>query len=90
MRVLFALMLALTPAAVFAQSDDDNAHRSDRLQTQNLNRGVQRSVDQRNAANAARLARYRDAAAGYERRRAVWRRRVAACEDGDADACTLY
>ena len=90
MRVLFALMLALTPAAVFAQSDDDSAHRSDRLQTQDLNRSVQRSVDQRNAANAARLARYRDAAAGYERRRAAWRRRVAACEDGDADACTLY
>ena len=61
-----------------------------RQQTQDLNRNVQRSVDQRNAADAAKLARYREAAEAYERRRAEWRRRVAACEDGDDRACSPY
>jgi len=90
MRLFLALMLALVPASAFAQSEEDQAHRADRQQTQDLNRGVQRSVDQRNAADAAKLARYRDAAAAYERRRAEWRRRVAACEDGDDRACNPY
>ena len=83
-------MLALVPASAFAQAEEDEAHRADRQQTQDLNRNVQRSVDQRNAADAAKLARYRDAAAAYERRRAEWRRRVAACENGDDRACNPY
>ena len=90
MRLFLALMLALVPASACAQAEEDEPHRADRQQTQDLNRNVQRSVDQRNAADAARLARYRDAAAAYERRRAEWRRRVAACENGDDRACSPY
>ena len=90
MRLFLVLMLALVPASAFAQAEEDDAHRTDRQQTQDLNRNVQRSVDQRNAADAAKLARYRDDAAAYERRRAEWRRRVAACEAGDDRACSPY
>ena len=90
MRPLFALTVLLLPVAARAQAVEDEAHRVDRTQTESLNRSVQRSVDQRNAAGAAKLARYRDAAAAYERRRAEWRRRVAACEDGDVSACDPY
>lgn len=90
MRVFLALTLAFAPVAALAQADEDAAHRADRAVTQGLNRSVQRSVDQRNAADAAKLARYRDSAAAYERRRAEWRRRVAACEDGDDRACAPY
>jgi len=90
MRLFLALSLALLPAMVFAQAVEDDAHRADRRQTEDLNRGVQRSVDRRNTADAAKLARYRDAAAAYERQRAEWRRRVAACEDGDTSACSPY
>ena len=90
MRLFLILLLALVPATAFAQADEDAAHRADRQQTQDLNRNVQRSVDQRNAADAAKLARYREAAEAYERRRAEWRRRVAACEDGDDRACNPY
>lgn len=90
MRSVFALLLVLASAPAFAQADEDAAHRADRQQTQDLNRGVQRSVEQRNAADAAKLARYRDAAADYARRREEWRRRVAACQDGDDRACTPY
>jgi len=90
MRFFPVLMVLLLPAATFAQATEDEAHRADRRQTEDLNRSVQRSVDRRNAADAAKLARYRDAAADYERRRAEWRRRVAACEDGDARACEPY
>jgi len=89
MRFLIVL-LALLPAAAFAQAAEDEAHRADRRQTEDLNRSVQRSVERRNAADAAKLARYRDAAEAYERRRAEWRRRVAACEDGDTSACDPY
>ena len=88
MRLLLALMMAL-PLPVAAQAEDE-AHRADRRQTEDLNRSVQRSVERRNAADAAKLARYRDATADYERRRAEWRRRVAACEDGDESACSPY
>jgi hypothetical protein len=90
MRLFLVLLLALAPVTAFAQADEDAAHRADRQQTQDLNRNVQRSVDQRNAADAAKLARYREAADAYERRRAEWRRRVAACEDGDDSACNPY
>jgi len=90
MRPFFALTILLLPVAAQAQAVEDGAHRVDRTQTESLNRSVQRSVDQRNAAGAAKLSRYRDAAAAYERRRAEWRRRIAACEDGDASACDPY
>ena len=90
MRFFLFLMVTLLPAAAFAQTAEDEAHRADRKQTEDLNRSVQRSVDRRNTDNAAKLARYRDAAAAYERRRAEWRRRVAACENGDTRACDPY
>jgi hypothetical protein len=87
MRFLLVLLFAVAPVAAFAQADEDEAHRADRAQTQDLNRNVQRSVDQRNAADAAKLARYRKAQEDYQRRRDEWRRRVAACEEGDTRAC---
>ena len=87
MRILFALMLALMPAVAFAQSDEDAAHRSDRRETEDLNRSAARAVDQRNAANAATLARYQDQREAYQRQRDAWRRRFAACQAGDARAC---
>jgi len=90
MRLFLALTLAFLPASAFAQAAEDEAHHADRKQTESLNRSVQRSIDRRNAADAAKLARYRDAAAAYERQRAEWRRRVAACEDGDTSGCDPY
>jgi Flp pilus assembly protein TadB len=91
MRLFLGLVLAFAPVAVSAQAQqEDEAHRVDRQQTQDLNRSVQRSVAQRQAADAAKLARYRDANAAYERQRDEWRRRVAACEGGDTSACDPY
>ena len=87
MRLFLGLVLVFSPVAVSAQAQEDEAHRADRAQTQDLNRSVQRSVAQRQAADAAKFARYRDANAAYERQREAWRRRVAACQDGDASAC---
>ncbi len=87
MRILFALMLALMPAVALAQSDEDAAHRADRRETEDLNRSAAHAVDQRNAANAATLARYRDQREAYQRERDAWRRRFAACQAGDERAC---
>lgn len=87
MRSLFALMLVLMPAAALGQSDEDAAHRSDRRETEDLNRSAARAVDRRNAANEATLARYRDAREVYQRQRDAWRRRFAACQAGDTRAC---
>ena len=87
MRILFALMLVLAPAAAFAQTDEDAAHRADRHETEDLNRSAARAVDQRNAANAATLARYQDAREAYQRQRDAWRRRFVACQAGDTRAC---
>jgi hypothetical protein len=87
MRILFALMLSLAPTAALAQADEDAAHRADRQTTEDLNRSAARAVDQRNAANDATLARYRDAREAYRRQREAWRRRLAACQAGDAQAC---
>jgi len=91
MRLFLGLVLASVPVAVSAQAQqEDEAHRADRRQTQDLNRSIQRSVAQRQTADAAKLARYRDANAAYERQRDEWRRRVAACERGDTSACDPY
>ncbi len=92
MRWFLGLALACAPVAVCAQAQpqEDEAHRIDREQTQDLNRSVQRSVAQRQAADAAKLARYRDANQAYERQREDWRRRVAACQAGDNSACNPY
>jgi hypothetical protein len=83
---LVALTLLLMPMAAFAQ-EEDAAHRDDRRQTADLNRGAAHVVDRRNAVNAAALARYREEQAAYQRERAAWRRRFAACEAGDERAC---
>jgi len=91
MRAFLALLLALTPATTFAQAgEEDAAHRADRRQTQDLNLNVRRSVEQRQAADTAKLDRYRQAREAYQRQRAEWRRRVAACEGGDTRACDPY
>ena len=87
MRILFALMLVFAPVAVLAQPEEDAAHRSDRLATEDLNRSAAHAVDQRNNANAATLARYREAREAYQRQREAWRRRFAACQTGDTRAC---
>ena len=80
-------MLALAPSAVFAQADEDAVHKLDREATEALNRSVARSVGQRNAANAATLARYREAREAYRRQREAWQRRVIACQSGDLRTC---
>lgn len=90
MRPFLILMLVLAPAAALAQAEEDAAHRIDRRQTQDLNRSVRHSVEQRQAADAAKLERYRQAREAYQRQRDEWRRRVAACEDGDTRACDPY
>ena len=87
MRIFLVLFLAALPAAALAQSEQDAAHRADHRQTADLNRSAARNVDRRNAANAAALARYRDADRDYRRRREDWERRFAACEEGDERAC---
>ena len=87
MRIFLTLFLAALPAMALAQSDQDAAHKADRRQTADLNRGAANTVDRRNAANAAALSRYREANQDYRRRREEWERRFAACEAGDRSAC---
>ena len=87
MRIFVALILALAPAAAFAQSGADAVHRADRARTAELNRGAQLRVDRHKASNTAAIARYRNAEAAYQREREAWRPRVAACEAGDDRAC---
>jgi hypothetical protein len=88
MRTLLALALALLSSPSFAQADGEDAeHRADRLRTEQLNRNAADRVDYRNTNNAAAMDRYRDAQDAYQRARERWRRRVAACQDGDYRAC---
>jgi len=87
MRILLAIAVFILPTALFAQAEEDAEHRADRLRTEQLNRDAGASVGRRNSANAAALERYRNAQEDYQRARAEWRRRVAACEDGDWRAC---
>lgn len=87
MRTFLALALAVLPTASFAQAEEDAEHRADRVRTEQLNRNAAAAVDRRNGNNSAALDRYRDAQAAYQRAREQWRRRVAACEDGDYRAC---
>lgn len=90
MRAFIALMLMLMPAVASAQTEEDEPHRVDRQHTQDLNHNVQRAVAARQAADDAKLARYRAAEQDYERRRAEWRRRFDACQQGDTRACNPY
>ena len=82
----FGLLLALSGAA-HAQPEEDAEHRADRLRTIELNRRAQSVVDRRDGANADVRETNRRALEKYERDRAEWRRRVAACRAGDYSAC---
>ena len=87
MRSLIAVGLVLLPVVSFAQMDEDAEHRADRLRTERLNREAAARVDRRNGVDATAMDRYRDAQAAYQRARKEWRRRLAACEEGDDRAC---
>jgi hypothetical protein len=88
MRILVAVLLLACPAPLLAQQQgEDEAHRTDRRQTADLNRSAAEAVQRRDARNIATLERYRAAAAVYERRREAWRRRFDACQGGDDRAC---
>ncbi len=91
-RFQLAALLALPPAAVSAQAVEDEAHRLDRLRTEQLNRQAAAVVAKRNDAGAARDADdaqrdYAAARAAYQRRLAQWRARVDACVNGAYEAC---
>ena len=88
MRLFAALLLLACSAPLLAQQQaKDEAHRTDRRQTADLNRSAAETIQRRDARNVATLERYRDATAAYERRREVWRRRFDACQGGDDRAC---
>jgi len=85
-RPLLALSILATASAALAQAEDA-AQRADRLRTIELNRRAQGAVDRRDRANADIRESARRAQQRYERERAEWLRRVAACQAGDYDAC---
>ena len=76
------LLAAGTPALA-----EDEAHRADRLRTQQLNRQAQAFVEARDRRPAASDPSYRAARARYARDMAAWRAQVEACEAGDVRAC---
>lgn len=86
-RSMLSLMLLLAAAPAFAQPVEDAEHRADRLRTIELNKRAQAVVAHRDRGNAEIRRSGREAQARYERQRAEWRRRVAACEAGDYAAC---
>lgn len=84
--ILVAALLSAVPTLAQAQ-EEDAEHRADRLRTIELNRRAQSVVDGRDRSNADIRERNRRALERYERERAVWRKRVAACRAGDYAAC---
>ncbi|PZU08528.1 hypothetical protein [Sphingomonas sp.] len=92
-HLLIASFIAAHPvAASSAQEVEDEAHRLDRLRTQQLNRQAAAVVDRRDDRGAAREANdarrdYAAARAAYQRRMAEWRARVDACMNGVYEAC---
>jgi transcription elongation GreA/GreB family factor len=86
MRYSLALAFLLATPAI-AQGEDE-AHRLDRLRTEQLNHNAAKIVDAREDRNDAAQRAYRSARTDYERRMAAWRRRVAACNAGDWSACS--
>ncbi|MFC0306827.1 hypothetical protein ACFFIH_21000 [Rhizorhabdus histidinilytica] len=84
-----AFLAAAIAGAAHAQPEDAE-HRADRLRTIELNRRAQSVVDRRDRSNADVRAANRRAQERYERERAEWRRRVAACRAGEYDACAPY
>jgi hypothetical protein len=85
--VLKAFALALLLATPALAQGEDEAHRLDRLRTEQLNRNAARKVEARDDRNDAAQRAYRSARSDYERRMAAWRRHVAACNGGDWSAC---
>ena len=81
------LVLILAAAAATPPVQEDAAHRADRLRTIELNASAQAVVDRRDRANADVRRAGRKAQEDYERRRAEWQARVAACRAGDYSAC---
>lgn len=80
------LFLALAAAAM---QEEDAAHRADRLEVQRLNsRSPNGYARRRRAATPSDGdADYAQAQADYRARLLAWRRRVAACEAGQYEAC---
>jgi hypothetical protein len=88
MARIAALILLTTAFAASAEpSNEDEAHRSDRLRTEQLNRQAAQTVTRRIQRNDNGDTEYRAARARYERQMAAWRRRVYDCEAGDWSAC---
>lgn len=78
--------------ALSAQGVEDEAHRLDRLRTEQLNRRAAAAVARRDDPGAARdnadaQRDYAKARAAYQRRLAEWRARVDACNHGAYEAC---
>ncbi|MET0373381.1 MAG: hypothetical protein ABW128_03875 [Rhizorhabdus sp.] len=86
LRVLLPLAL-FAAAPALAQIEEDAEHRADRLRTIELNRRAQAVVDKRDRGNADVRDHNRRAQERYERQRAEWRERVAACQAGEWSAC---
>ena len=91
-HVLLAILASASPVAANAQAMEDEAHRLDRLRTEQLNRQAGAAVARRDDAGAARdhQAAERDyaaARAAYQRRLNQWRQRVDACVNGAYEAC---
>lgn len=88
-------LFALLPVAASAQAVEDEAHRLDRLRTEQLNKQALSATTKRDRrtgsdahddyANAR--ADYDDARADYQRRLARWRAQVDACNRGIYEAC---
>jgi uncharacterized membrane protein YcjF (UPF0283 family) len=92
-RFPFAAVLVLLPiATVSAQAVEDEAHRLDRLRTEQLNKQAAATIARRDDLGAARDSDdaqrdYAKARAAYQRRLADWRARVDACTNGVYEAC---
>lgn len=85
------MLLIFLPVAVSAQ-DIDEAHRLDRLRTEQLNKQAAAAVARRDDVGAARdhddaQRDYAKARAAYQRRLTEWRSRVDACVNGAYEAC---
>ncbi len=84
---LFPLIAALAVPVQAQQPPEDAAHRADRLRTIELNERARAAVGHRDKGNEAVRESNRAAQERYERERAAWKKRVAACEGGDWSAC---
>jgi len=85
LRVL--LLLAILIAAPAHAQPESVERRADRLRTIELNERARSTVTHRDHANHDVREQNRKALERYQRQRAEWRQRVAACQAGDWDAC---